>query len=486
MKIKIYNTRFVIHCFNSIEDFNCLRNELLSKGYLYKKLVCFKKNKSSKTPYDVKIISGLSALKKPEEFLADKEKYLCLCISRETNKNTEKPTNINHPTYLGLLFALHGLVDINRLRINSNLATGYYELIEGIVCMTEDRAIIERFYSMGSDWYNLKDVIKSRLQSPDTKDYFPNPLYSFDRHRYSIYKLAQDIVKDKASLIMSDDYLYKYRWAGRSVPGFGNITPVCEDGDLYPVYKITGIQGNQSQANISLKFNFKVNYPSNGTTKSTYIKRNIMLVSDKSAFQDLIAIRVSDGFKKKLYQKNVPFVCLLNKNDIVIDLKSLPVYSRSDSDSTCFFIFYENVIKYNVYKKELELISGKINRTPEEIERNTEIYEANKYIISLNNDSRVSYSGKSKSIYKFVLDKSIPDFSKVTDFRKLEEECTDGMKSAYDKICSILYNYYTSKKTVKEFFGLRKKCSGSLIIKKLKFESVSGNSYSGILSLYLS
>lgn len=268
-------------------------------------------------------------------------------------------------------------------------------------------------------------------------------------------EFAKDLVNDKALVIM-DDSIHKYRWQGRKDTGYGNIKPIIESGHLYPTYQITGIQGNQTNANLSLKFDFKANYDTGTSIKLLEINRNLMVVQNGTPFQDMLALHVSDPLKVKLLRRGLIDAELPTPGDVIIDLNRIPVAQRKSQRNRNLSSFIDAIVQYDVAKKELEKLDGQIQWTKPELTRAQEKAAASKIYWNLNR-SQVMTVHSSKKLYS-VSTKSTGSWPTLTDeeARKLRSTLYAKQEEAYQTVCSIVFNWLASKKSTREFFGLGK------------------------------
>jgi hypothetical protein len=378
-------------------------------------------------------------------------------LTRKTSKSTGKPGILSDGDYqavisIAWMYASH-IVSATNAR---HRKTYYHGVLEALICFSGDKKLQDAFYDPRVSMVAFKDLLAGVRLDPSKRTSGVSKVISQDYNRYSMTEFAEDLVTDKALVIM-DDSIYKYRWQGRKDSGYGNIKPIIESGQLYPSYKITGIQGNQTNANLSLKFDFKANYDTGSSIKLLEINRNLMVVQNGTPFQDMIALHVSDSLKSKLLRRGLVDAELPSPGDVIIDLSRIPVAQRKSQRNRNLYSFIDAVVQYDVAKKELEKLDTQIQWTKPEQTRAQEKATASKLYWSLNKSQMVTVHS-SKKLYT-VSTRSTGTWPTLTDedARKLRTILFTKQEEAYRTMCTMVFNWLASKKSAREFFGLGKK-----------------------------
>lgn len=376
-------------------------------------------------------------------------------LVRRTTKSTGKPGILSDDDYqavvsIAWLYASRIVAATNA----RHRKTYYHGVLEALICFSGDKNLQDAFYDSRVSMTELTALLATaRLTTKRDKGI--SKVISQNYGRYSMTEFVEDLVSDKALVIM-DDSIHKYRWQGRKDSGYGNIKPIIESGHLYPTYQITGIQGNQTNANLSLKFDFKANFDTGSSIKLLEINRNLMVVQNGMPFQDMLALHVSDTLKSKLLRRGLIDAELPAPGDIVIDLRRIPVGQRKSQRNRNLYSFIDAAVKYNVFKKELEKLDSQIQWTTPEQTKAQEKANASKLYWNMNKSQMVNVSS-GKRRYT-ISTKSSGTWPTLTDeeARKLRSVLMSKQETAYRTLCTTIFNWLASKKSAHEFFGLGK------------------------------
>jgi len=378
-------------------------------------------------------------------------------LIRKTSKSSGKPGVLSDDDYQAvILIAWRYASRIINATNQRHRKTYYHGVLEALVCFSGDKKLQDAFYDPRVSMTAFKDLLVKVLTYPSERTRGTSKVISQDYNRYSITEFVEDLVLDKALVIM-DDSIHKYRWQGRKDSGYGNIKPIVESGHLYPTYQITGIQGNQTNANLSLKFDFKANFDTGTSIKLLELNRNLMVVQNGTPFQDMLALHVSDSLKTKLLRRGLIDAELPAPGDVIIDLGRIPVAQRKSQRNRNLYSFIDAVVQYNVAKKELEKLDTQIQWTKSEQTRAQEKAAASKLYWNLNK-SQMTTVQSGKKLYT-VFTKSAGTWPTLTDeeARKLRAILYTKQEESYRRVCAIVFNWLASKKSAREFFGLGKK-----------------------------
>ena len=211
-----------------------------------------------------------------------------------------------------------------------------YSVAEELVLSLKDTGITDLFYSdYGDDMLSLRTKLVEAIQNPrytfipDTRDH-PK---IYDRGRYSIYHLLNDLVDDKGSEVCVDrDLIGEYKRISLSKT---TSTTVTHKYDSWG--KVLKVLGNVTRANLNLSFmsQVEVDIPANnfgikqGPTLYPTI-RSINVIKDGIRNLDYIGVKVGKKLAHKLKAVGCISIELFRDNEFVLDLKKLPVISKPE------------------------------------------------------------------------------------------------------------------------------------------------------------
>ena len=218
------------------------------------------------------------------------------------------------------------------------------------VGLTEKLVLASRVNDAISDFYSYygeegKNMMKKRfnsyikngldqncclLSSP-----YPSIIPTYEKSRYSVHSLINDLCKSHAKILMNEELLGKYNKIS-----FG---PVIDKGDEDVIIDedkwcdIIGLLGNKSRANLSVRINQTVvikNIEKNdfGIDKEITVDgpRTFCVIKDGMLWQKRLAIKVDKTLKRKLKRyKNLICGELFNDDELVLDLTKLPIETKS-------------------------------------------------------------------------------------------------------------------------------------------------------------
>lgn len=470
IQIKLLGTRFTVYSgtySDYLESFG-------TPGYTYANVVVPSKDNLSSFLCDRRNLSSAIA----------QYNLPVMWIKRETKKNPGTFEPITERENRVLLTICWTLVDKICLDQGSGKCSRYLTPVEAIIGNLSDKALKEFFYKSTKTLRDLRSYLASSLSkqnlpiSAETNKVISSTNVRYNQ--YSITNLVEDLVSDQASLIM-DDNIYKYNWQGRSTTGFGNIKPIIESGELYPVFKISGVQGNQARANLSFKFDFKVNYDTGSNIKLLEIPRSLLLIQDGLRFQDMIAIRTSKTLKRKYKRLGLIDAELPRQSDYIINLKTLRNSSRSKQYNRPLYVLSEKACRWQILKAEREAIGRLVSWTAEENTQKAEKSEASELYYSINKQSRQN-AQYARKLYHVSVKTSVPkDLGRNLSQDQLREtlkEMDREISKIHVTLTDQIYEYLCSNKTWREFFGDKRKTKHTFMVRPGFF----GNMYNCIFT----
>lgn len=210
----------------------------------------------------------------------------------------------------------------------------YISLTESLLIATRYQSLIQTFYqAFGEERKNnfrtLLKVTISKDGELEKCDFLPKntiiPIYK--RSRYSVCSLLDDLIKDNAKILMSEDLLGTYKNISVS---FNDIKEKEEWSN------IVGLLGNKTRANLSISINQKVevDIPENdfgiGSKYLANFKKSYCIIRDGILWQRRLAVKVSKKLENKLRRyRGLVTDNLLMDGEILLDLSRLPIISKS-------------------------------------------------------------------------------------------------------------------------------------------------------------
>lgn len=217
----------------------------------------------------------------------------------------------------------------------------YINLTEKLVLASRSRKAIRTFYSSyGSEDIsgfssNLSNLIEAYFKSEDFYDSYPQIVPMYERSRYSVHSLIEDLFKSGAKIMMNEDLLGEYnRISDSPIIDYSKSNIII---DYEHWCDFVDIVGNKTRANISIKIRRPVkiiNIPENkfGIDKELNVfgDKSFCIIRDGMLWQKKIAVKVNDTLRKKLGRyKDLISAELLDKNELVLNLTKLPVETKS-------------------------------------------------------------------------------------------------------------------------------------------------------------
>lgn len=270
----------------------------------------------------------------------------CWCVVKEKGNRYTNITYTEDELKILLMFG------------RCSLSGNYIPLAEKILLATNCKEAIDGFYS----YYGSEDSKESFLKlteniikNPKKYTYLDStddiaPIY--ERSRYSVHSLLEDLVKDKASILLSGELTDYYDKVSDSMPA---DVKIINPKDWC---KIVDICGSKSRANLHLRILTKVNVniPENeygiesGEKTYNYI-RTFCIIVDGVLNQKKLVVKVSRNLENKLTRyKGLIDLKLIRYGELVLDLTKLPVESKNKLYKISGNLLGELVTKYYVSK----------------------------------------------------------------------------------------------------------------------------------------
>lgn len=342
-------------------------------------------------------------LKYKVAFVVDRSAGLAYCIDNKLTFDHIAETTSKDATWYVIkeeskINPWHDLDEYERTTLMFILSTissdSYLDLAEKMILATGDKKIIDNFYghlvyNCGDKW-SFKNIVKDiKNYKPERDEVTRIPRYD-GRVRYSVYKLINDLVKDKAKLLLDEDLVGKYNRISQRTVAVDDDSS-SEKDDLPKWYQIIGKLGNMTRPNISLTF------------RKGNQSRNLNLIRDGLLNVRYLAVRVSDNLARRLRRSKCFSMNLVRKNDYLLDLTELPVVSRAELGKIPFpnLVFAEQQFrlaragKYYVEKKTNKKRDNKDSYSRKVVESTkTRSYTADVLKVSITGEDRALSSKK--------------------------------------------------------------------------------------------
>lgn len=285
----------------------------------------------------------------------------------------------------------------------------HLDTCEDLCLATQDENIISLFYKSYGDLKSsgLSDFL---LGTAWNDDYVPKTVQKgtilskiYGSRRYSVYRLIQDLVNDKAQVLMDKSLVQKYL----------RISPKKTDSNIKKSntdqwWNVISFSGNRERANLSLTVESKVTVevpennhgvkPGNRVLSSV---ASICLIKDGVHHTPEIGVKVSKTLAQKLRSTGCVEMNLIHSGEYLLDLRHLPVISKTDirqitskDMATITFNWMLEKVKMNyferlLHKSEYDKNTGKKIEKPlseqESYLRSLGIY-GNKYVPDMKED----------------------------------------------------------------------------------------------------
>lgn len=197
-----------------------------------------------------------------------------------------------------------------------------------------NKELLTTFYS---DYGKMNDTRKlcselleksKILESKGVSDKFP---FQYQRPRYSIYELVQDLIKEKASICTDPELIRgSYKKISRGLEKTSEFV-----GDAWN--PIVGQSFNKTRANLSITYlcSVKVDIPENefgvkARQKELKTLKSICVVKDGKVCNTSFGVRItSKTLERKLKSAGIVSSNLVYSGDFALDIEKLPVISKS-------------------------------------------------------------------------------------------------------------------------------------------------------------
>lgn len=225
--------------------------------------------------------------------------------------------------------------------LHATVSYHYFNTAEALAFATRDENIITKFYKM----YGKKGIseylsfLKFKILDPNlSSPYKITPIQHnipkcYERNKYSIQTLLDELLESKAQILVDPDLIGKYEKIGKKVCDDTNKNMTREDDKWVNIKEIVG---NKERANISLSFesNVFVSIPANpydipqGNHEFKKIC-SMCIIRDGLLHQSMLGVRIPSKFAGKLKRLGVISSELLYKNEYLLDLTKLPIISKA-------------------------------------------------------------------------------------------------------------------------------------------------------------
>jgi len=237
----------------------------------------------------------------------------------------------------------------------------------------------------------------------------------YNRRRYSIYQLVNDLVRDKSSVCI-DPELFEYKKISIGV---------VREEDKEDIWgTVIKKQGNLERANLGILYKC----PSTGSLMSCCI------VKDGAVWTKNLIVRVnSPSLIKKLYgAKIVSEKLLVFKNELILDLTKLPVIGKQYLSRVTEESYLSACLNCQIQERAWEMVK-------KEEKEKTGVKEKKEYKPSTSSYYAPSLDSKvSKTTASILVNKYIDDFT--PDIRRKE------LERAKDKKRDMTFRYLLSKR----------------------------------------
>ncbi len=361
-----------------------------------------------------------------------------------------------------------------------------------------NKELLQTFYSDYGKMIHTKflcDKLCEKRTIPSIKDtdrLFP---HQYQRPRYSIYELVQDLIYDKACICTDPDLTGKFEKISRSTKKTSEYV-----GDSWN--PIIGTSFNKTRANINLNYmgTVRVNVPENevgvepGERELKTIK-SICLVKDGKACNMSFGIRIkSKALSKKLKAAGVIKGELVYPGDYLVDITNLPVISKSKFTCIRSFDLASAEIGYRLSEIAIEYLmrreykeTKKLKVLPDKLDEDKTTDPAKLFLESLGIYGNYFYPDKKVGGVQKVYDttellsniKVIPTKNTCTkNITKILNGLGKYNQFVYDFLNSCVIPDITSGTSYKDLIELweERKNGYRNIIRDLKFRLISGKS----------
>lgn len=213
----------------------------------------------------------------------------------------------------------------------------YKNLTESILLATKCKPAINNFYETFGE--NQRRIFVQLLRDMIFNDFkkcefeTPNIVPIYNRSKYSVCSVLEDLIKDKAKIMMNSELVGEYRKISQAPITIKESGVTINKDDWSDVTKLLG---NKTRANLSLSINqtVEIDIPENEFGIENKVKaireKSYCIIKDGTLWQRRLAVKVSDDLRRKLKRyKGLIYGELFDKNELLLDLSKLPVVSKS-------------------------------------------------------------------------------------------------------------------------------------------------------------
>ena len=346
--MKIKNSRLELQKVNDLSE---LSKIMSGKNLRYKTLYAIFPTHSPFTSFPcmtISFIDGKYNLNSDDENLL-KNNYLEYYVIAKTDIKDSKVTYTEEERER-LVSVLSGL--ISEFKIDT----------AEIICHAiGNKELLNTFYSDYGKMEDTKKLCCKLVEDgkiPITKNISSKFPVQYQRPKYSIYELAQDLIKDKASICTDSELISgSYEKISRGLKKTSDFV----EGSWNP---ITGQSFNKTRANLNLNYmcSVKVEIPENEVgvksgPKELKTLKSICLVKDGKVCNSSFGIRIhSKVLERKLKSIGIIKESLVYSGDYLINIETLPVISKSKSSNIRSFDLALAEINYRLSDIALEYL----------------------------------------------------------------------------------------------------------------------------------
>ena len=237
----------------------------------------------------------------------------------------------------------------------------------------------------------------------------------YNRRRYSIYQLINDLVRDKSDICI-DPEIIEYKKISKGI-----VHDEKAKEDMWGT--ITKKQGNLERANLGVLYK----RPSTGSLMSR------CMVRDGAVWTKSLIVRVnSPSLIKKFYGAKIVSDTLISKNELILDLTKLPVIGKQYLSGISEESYLSACLNCQIQERAWEMVK-------KEEKEKTSVKEKREYKPSTSSYYAPSLDSKvSKTMASILVNKYIDDFT--PDIRRKE------LERAKDKKRDMTFRYLLSKR----------------------------------------
>lgn len=372
------------------------------------------------------------------------------------------------------------------LRMIFGFCSDYPEVTEALALATDSKEVVLNYYSTYGDvgFLQFRSYLRHKIKWMDfePQDKFETTYkYNEKCHRYSVVSLVEDLIKDEAGIIVSDD-LYKYH----RISGKTSHRVELKSLDSLQAYNITGIQRNKGRANLSLSYKVpvKVSIPSSPYTTekelNLVMNKNFCLIKDGVKNGKYLGVKISNKLAGKFKKLGIIDTPLVYSGEYLLDLEKLPAATRSKTRQVSAMYLAKKEIQSLVLSIKLKYLEYYLNilspiSQEEKYLRTLGIYGKKTY--SLNFDKTGLSSGYytvralSASSYPNIKFSKNSVFALVNKYRTKKTTGDQIMDGIFSSIQSELDEIGTDKISIlqKKLIEEKKKIDTDISERKFRF-----------------